>query len=369
LLACWTRTLAISQSVDHADCTDEMLAEFNSAVVHTVRLARRDGSQAFDSTTDDKPSLDWLMHAAKLTGKRKTIELVDHVLDGHGRPLKKAPSPADNSEWSELAVLRTDWSRDANSLVVNYSGKRVQVELRVGRETILAGALEFEARLNGRPLSIDGEWEEVCWETDEDADYLELEARLSDGWRLSRQFILSRTDDFLLVADALLGPEAGELNYRASLPLAEGAHFEGAQETNEGKILARKPRASVLPLALSEWRSDPRGSLQVVEDRIELRQQAANAKALYAPMFFDLRARRLGKRLTWRQLTVAEDRAVQRPDVAVGYRVQIGKQQWLLFKSLQAGMSRTVLGHHLFSDFLAARFTSEGTIESLMEIE
>jgi hypothetical protein len=32
-------------------------------------------------------------------------------------------------------------------------------------------------------------------------------------------------------------------------------------------------------------------------------------------------------------------------------------------------MSRTVLGHHLFSDFLAARFTSEGTIEPLMEIE
>ena len=56
-------------------------------------------------------------------------------------------------------------------------------------------------------------------------------------------------------------------------------------------------------------------------------------------------------------------------DMAVGYRVQVGKRNWLIYRSLFNRMSRTLLGHHLFHEFLAARFTSRGVVEPLIAIE
>lgn len=73
--------------------------------------------------------------------------------------------------------------------------------------------------------------------------------------------------------------------------------------------------------------------------------------------------------VTWRQLTVAEDRLIVPRDVAVGYRVQIGRAQWLFYRSLAECGNRTLLGQNLVSEFLAARFGRNGIAEPLMEIE
>lgn len=109
--------------------------------------------------------------------------------------------------------------------------------------------------------------------------------------------------------------------------------------------------------------------MHVSDGKLEVVQSVSKSRSLFAPLFFDLRSRRFEKRRTWRRLTVGEERAIAGPDVAVGYRAQVGKSQWLVFRSLQEGRSRTVLGHHLFSEFLVGRFSSEGTVESLIEIE
>ena len=73
--------------------------------------------------------------------------------------------------------------------------------------------------------------------------------------------------------------------------------------------------------------------------------------------------------MTWRQLTVAENLTAQSDDVAVGYRVQIGRQQWLFYRSLAACGNRTLLGHNLVSEFLVARFSKEGKVEAIVETE
>ena len=133
--------------------------------------------------------------------------------------------------------------------------------------------------------------------------------------------------------------------------------------------MGRKPRAMVLPLSLPEWLADRRsGELRQTAAGLELRQ-AAEGRAMLAPLFFDLDRRRMLRPLTWRQLTVAESWSVRPNDVAVGYRVAIGRRQWLVYRSLGPRRNRTLLGHNLSTEMLVARFGRKGQVKPLVEIE
>ena len=93
------------------------------------------------------------------------------------------------------------------------------------------------------------------------------------------------------------------------------------------------------------------------------------AARLYAPLFIDLKPSRTRQQFTWRRLTVAENLELQPADVAAGYRVQVGKRQWLFYRSLAPTAPRTLLGQHLISEMLVARFDQDGEIDELLEIE
>jgi hypothetical protein len=225
-------------------------------------------------------------------------------------------------------------------------------------------------------VSVDGaaalpvsDWNELCWISDKDVDYLELEIELGDDIRVQRHLLLARKERFLLLADSVLGSRRAAIDYRSALPRCPGVAFQEACETREGSLTGRKPRARVLPLALPEWLADRRnGTLAATDAGIELRQQA-EGQSLFAPLFLDLDRRRMNKPLTWRQLTVAESWAICPADAAVGYRVAIGKRQWLFYRSLNCPRNRTLLGHNLSSEMLAARFLPDGEVETLIEIE
>ncbi len=101
---------------------------------------------------------------------------------------------------------------------------------------------------------------------------------------------------------------------------------------------------------------------------LELRQQGQGSR-LYAPLFIDLDHRRFKSPVTWRQLTVAEQLQIQPPSAAVGYRVQVGREQWLFYRSLAAPANRTVLGQNLTAEFYAGCFDSDGEADELVGIE
>ena len=46
--------------------------------------------------------------------------------------------------------------------------------------------------------------EPLCWVSDDDVDYLELEIEFGEGLRVQRHLLLARHDRFLLLADAVL---------------------------------------------------------------------------------------------------------------------------------------------------------------------
>ena len=96
-------------------------------------------------------------------------------------------------------------------------------------------------------------------------------------------------------------------------------------------------------------------------------------RTLFAPLWIDLsvkRARKLDRDpLTWRQLTVAEQRHILPRDVAVGYRMQCGPRQWVAYRSLAAPANRTFLGINLSTEFFVGQFDTDGETESIIEIE
>jgi hypothetical protein len=265
--------------------------------------------------------------------------------------------------------LRPKWSRTSERLAVLYPGQRTQVELTSGKDVLLSGEWTLQVSLGGHRIEPKTPWEQVCWVSDDDIDYLELEIELEEDVRVQRQIALAREDQILLLADAVLGRNPGRIEYRGCLPLCPSVEFLPAGESREGWLMGSKRRALVLPLSLPEWREQAApGELRSSPDGLEL-ACAAQASRLYAPLFVDLDRRRFTRPFTWRRLTVAEALDVQPEDVAAGYRVAVGKDQWLIYRTLADRANRTLLGHNLSTEALLARFGRKGKIEPLIEIE
>jgi hypothetical protein len=340
-----------------------------------MRLTRHDGSQVLSQSAGGAWCKDLFDAALQLAGDEDDRDIARVALPGVKKskakriPLMSLPDPATHSEWSAVSILRAGWPRKEPRLTAVWPGKQVDIELDSGSDILWSGRWELEVRCDGRPLEPQSEWEEVCWYSDDEVDYLELEISLGEQARVQRHMLLAREDRVLLVADAILGRERSKFEYRGVLPLAGAIRFQPASDTREGLLIGKKPRALVLPLALPEWRCDPRGGTLAATGRgLEL-TQSCEGSALFAPLFLDLDNRRLKRAFTWRPLTIAENRRTLARDEAAGYRVMIGKDQWLVYRTLGEAGNRTLLGHNLVSQMLVARFSTEGEVDPLVEIE
>jgi hypothetical protein len=359
--------------------------QFAHTVGEAIRLSRADGRLPFSTGTAGAWSPKLLKQALRLIGAgplrrraRKLLPPAEGGAKSSGRPDVGA---AVHGDWAELAVLQPGWQRGGPKLTVAYSDSSARLELEIAGRLIWSGAWQFELHWRGKAVTIESPWEEVCWVSDDDADYVEIEARLTDGFRLQRQIMLARKDRVLFLGDAVIGPApdhgghvheanpANRLTYASRLPLAEAVRLEPAADTREAWLVGPKVRLAVLPLALAEWRVDPRrGELTAEGDQLVL-CQTAFGQNLYAPLLIDLDRKRARRGLTWRQLTIADQRQIQNSDVAVGFRAQSGRDQWLVYRSLAGVAARTVLGQNLATEFLFAKFNRDGSAGRLVEIE
>lgn len=404
-------------------------------VLASLRLARRDGSQMLTDAVNDaagrnanRELLAAALRFADCAEARRVASIVlppivDKKVAAKKAAAKRAktrtgalPPASYHCEWSGVSALRPRWQRGGTRLALAFGAQHVQLELCCGRDVVLSGPWSAEVTIDGRRLEPVGTWEESCWLSKRRADYVELQLPLAEGVVLQRHIVLPRDDGFLLLADSVVGynwrppqeddqaqhgrspsqsangngdaasrhdggagtpaaadPTPHRIAYRGTLPLALGVAFVGETETREAVLRTARPRALAMPLALPEWRSDSRiGSFAATDGQLELRQSNPGT-SLVAPLFFDLRRKRFAGDRTWRQLTVAEDRQIQPPDRAVGYRVHIGGEQWIVYRSLTPRGNRTLLSHNLSTEFLVARFEphSDATspVTPLVEIE
>jgi len=375
LLATWGRARQLALSLHKSGWDAKSEERYTAFAQQVLRLLRRNGTVAFAATnaaTIDRTLCQVAYAGLSRADRALAAEIVPGYEGPRGIAAKHLPPPDANSETAGVSLLRSSWSSSRERIAVARHGHHVRLELTSGRELLWSGDWTSEVRRNGELLvpEQDAEWDEVCWMSTEDGDYLEIEMALPCETRVQRQIFLARDDRFLFISDAVLGEEPATLEYRGVLPIVEDVTFDPSSETREGYLVGRKPRGLLLPLALPEWRVEPcGGELEATEAGLELRAAAHNARRLYAPLFLDLHPGRLFQPTTWRQLTVAENRQIVPRDLAVGYRVQVRNRHWLLYRSMGERGNRTLLGHNLVSDFLIARFKTDGEIEPLAEIE
>lgn len=374
LLACWTRCRALSNEFKAGRLSQKAGEQYAWLITSMIRQCRHDGTQVLAEHQQGPWSAAMFDTALDLEGDEADEEIADVALPGRSggyEPEEEWPATSNDSEWAEIATLRSDWARTANQVSIAYDRLPLRCELNAGKQAVFSSPWEFEIEADGRRLEVapDEEWEQVCWESDNDCDYLEVEIDLEGGLKLQRSFLLAHEDQFLIMADTLLGTFAKQLDYCGRLRLAPDLQVRTDKKHSELAVGLDEPTFRILPLGISEWQSDRRrGTLQCNDGVLELRQSLSGSSML-APLFLDLSRRRRKTPLTWRQLSVGEERQVVSSDVAVGYRVEIGKSQWVYYRSLAPRGNRTVLGQNLNSEIMVGRFHRDGSVTELLEVE
>ena len=263
----------------------------------------------------------------------------------------------------------------------SQNDRSVLLEVAVQNEPLLFGLWTFDVRLGNKSLPPAGRWKKICEHKERGCDYIEIELLLADDYRLQRSLLANHKDKVLLLSDTILADEDEKpdkpLSYCAEFYVSPKLRAKTSAETTEIEfrptIRSAVPVFRVLPLALPEWQTAKptglvSGTLTETEGTLVLRQQSTG-RSLFAPLFFDLDADRLSKRYTWRQLSVGEDLQQVREDQAVGYRIHLYQDQFLLYRSLTPLASRTVLGHNLIDDFCFARFDPATGVDPLVSVE
>lgn len=371
LLACWTRCRSLA-SDKRGPWTSDAQLQYEWLVRQTLRLSDRGGRVALQ---DESPTgaAELLRAALRVGGDPSDHAAARLRLKGYKADDSfEEPASANHSEWSELGVLAANWRDKAPRIVVAHPADTMRIEVYAGKQPLLLGDWPVEVSLGGKRLEPTDEWDCQCWYTDEDCDYLELALDMTGDARLERQFFLSREDGVGFVAETLFSErsDSADIEIITRLPLGAGIGLRPEKETREALLShAGEPVAGVVPLSLPEWRDDPRGGeLTAVGGRLTLTRQWRGRNAV-SPLWIDFSATRFGKQRTWRQLTVAENLQTMAHDVAVGYRVQAAKHQWLVYRSLDKPGNRTLLGHNLSSETFVGKFLKNGDVEEYFEIE
>jgi len=382
LVACWTRCYHLGRKLADRPLNDEAQVQLEWAARVMLHLVRGDGTQMLCHGTEGALRSDLFRAALAVDNDPEDRRIAALVLPG-GSKLVRVPGKrakwkarlahteeaAIDSEWAEVNVLRPGWTAGGPRMAVAYDGGQFRCELACGRDVVWSGVWQFDLTADGQRIEPTGPWEEVAFNSDEDADYGEWEIALTSGARIQRQIVLGREDPFAYLADAILAPGKQNLRFRSTLPLGQKMVFGPADQTREVLLSGRKPRAVVLPLALGEWRSDGRPGALAADERGLHLEQRGQGPAMYCPLWLNLKRKRLAQPLTWRQLHVAQDRRNLTPHEAVGFRVQIGQRQWLIYRSLVEPANRTVLGNNLTDEFMLGRFLSSGEVRPLVQVD
>ncbi|NBW86918.1 MAG: hypothetical protein EBR23_08860 [Planctomycetia bacterium] len=255
--------------------------------------------------------------------------------------------------------------------MLDYRAAVPRLEIAAGDRMLVHGAWEWGVSCDGAALEAEGAWRVNGWETGRRGTFLEIAAPLGGGLQIERQLVVLPEDRIVLLADAVVpataDAEVGEIRHRAAVPLAAALDAEAGAENREIVVYDTAMRFMALPLALPEWRTAGAGGFEVAGQTIVLTQTGRGA--LYAPVWLDCDAARVGTPLTWRQLTVADTRRNIEPRQAAGFRIQAGLRQWLLYRSLAAARNRTLLGCNVSSGFLLGRIKRCGEVARTLEID
>jgi hypothetical protein len=352
---------------------------------HAARWCRPDGTQLL-AAGRKAPKSDAMWQALVAQTRRPKPLMAAMTLSGIGSgkrrrarqqvSVSRLPALSHYSEHAAGACMQSDWRHKGCRIAVDFSDADVCMEVLGPKGLpVLAGQWTAQVEIDGQAqLQLDP-WREVCWFSDDDVDYLELEARFGERAKVQRQALLMRNERLLYLADGLLADSDARLCLRSHLPLAGDTAFVPAERSTEGYIqVSGKRRVLALPLFLPEWRrqlsrSATSGSFDCIGEDLVARAET-EGRRIYMPSLISLCTSHTHLPFTWRHLTVGDDLRTVGQDEARAFRIQIGTDQWFIYCNLSHAVRRTALGVHTMADFYAARFDSDdGEMETLIEVE
>lgn len=378
-LAPLIRASLIAKRFDVKLWTNDQERTLMSAVERAIPLCRPDGKSALSNGLSLEPlpvlvAAAELFHLPEISPEGGYLQSVKRVIAG--QPARRVRNdgvvtmPSNQSDWARFALLRSDWSMNADSVAVAHHRQFPQIDVTAAGKPLLHGDWTLELKLGDTVVELAEEWSCVCWQSDPDADYIELQMCGPGKLRVERIIMLSRRERFLLLADSIAGAPPGRIEYCATLPLADDILVRLDTPTREAQLTMRGFKARVFPLAVTQDRvhSTPH-EFTATEERLTLKQ-VAQGEGLFAPVLLDWHPNRTRADAQWRSLTVTEDGRVIGPDIAAGHRLKLGDLQLLIFRSLKTtGESRAVLGHHTHNETVIARVDKKGDIDPILLVE
>jgi hypothetical protein len=398
-LASLIRCRKLMKSIANRKFTKQNLLTADILATWVAVMTGHRGISAFSAASPEDVKADTGKHGLLEAAKQFDPQAIGPAMDAAmgasqtgGRLAWEVSLP--DSMWcdesSKLAILLPEWDAARGRTHIDFSGQDVAVELLAGRVAMLRGSLQTSLEINGAPQQPAGDWDEICRYSDDDVHYLELEQPWSANYIIQRQFLMIREDRCVMIADAVM-PKVAEtamdsqmenggidpvtIDYRVTFPLADRAAAIEEQETRE--LLLRSidgkrsgNQAMVLPLSASEWKLGPTSSKLILADADRVVFQATGRGRLYAPLWIDFARRRLKRKRTWRKLTVCDALQLVPAQDAVAFRIQVGSEQWAIYRSMGSQRCRTFLGKHIMADFYVSRFdTGDGTHDALITVD
>ncbi|MBC7820456.1 MAG: hypothetical protein IAG10_26525 [Planctomycetaceae bacterium] len=398
-LASLARSAEVGAIVGEPLLEGEARFRFEDVVSKAVTLLDRDGRMLGVNSANSKSSthevgslVAMLLHAAELAGldelslAAESLRFRQHVASGRSKPTFRSETfsespeerlivtdtdlPATQSDWAGWACLRSWWHATANTALVRHDGPAVSLQLSLLGVPVVDGEWGLRVRLDGQPLQWTESWKCNCWSSDTDMDYAELQLDIPGGPMLCRQVMLSRKDQFLVLADSVSKAGRRRIDLESTLPLRRGVRAKSDSATREMRLSSPDLKVRCFPLALPDDRLHSTvGEFDTALGELRL-AQASSSESLYAPIVLDWSPERASLDAEWRTLTVTEEGRKLAPWEAAGHRLRLGSLHLVVFRSLHVSEDfRSVLGLYTDKESVIARFDDRGYVLPIVSVD
>jgi len=371
LAASWTRSVALLKSVGMS--LDDDVAEVLRWLPRQImRLKRSDKTLMLSSSPATVPD-DLLNLMISTLGDADDAEILKRTVDSPKSPkpnlvmLDKSCNTI--STWGESLLFHDGWEQKSCRLSAVFNEQGCQLEIAKSK-TLIHGNVFPDLIVDGNPLTILDQPDVLVEYLDGRVAFAEIEWHFDNEVVMQRQIILSLEDKFAWIGDAVVAPAESDIEYRCDWSLGEGISNVEESETCESYFYdGKKMRGLIIPPALGEWKAERSGGqVSFAEDHFTMHANR-RGRALYVPVFLDLSPKRSLKPRTWRQLTVAEDLDIVDQDSAVAYRIQVGKKQFVFYRSMAEPRNRTFFGENVNTEMFLGRFEKNRLMTELVQIE
>lgn len=305
--------------------------------------------------------------------KKRSKKKSDRKAEKKRMKIAQAAIPSWQSDDTDSACLRTSWAPDASLATVRIGDDPIRMELVVNGVPLLAGPWSLALAEGGEKLELENKWECVCWSSDVDADYLELQLEFEGGPVINRYIMLSRKDQYAIISDIVSGSTASRIDLISMLPLAPGVSLSDDTHGREQLLKAGGKEVRVFPLALPQDVGVGTAGQIGVDDQDGVSclasRQVSESGTLFSPIVLDWATERREAPAEWRQLTVTRATEIDRSGAAA-FRLQVGKLHLVIYRSMGGTERyRTFLGYQSESETVIGYFTKSGVIDVILLVE